>query len=282
MKKKRFLILILFMMVIILIVGCTPSVPPPVLYGSIDVNSTPVGAKVYLDGVYTGQVTPIVLTNVGVGIHTIKLELLYYKNWEDNAVNVIANDTNYLNPPLVYATIETIILQPTAAGIDSGVSGTSPDTKMGNYAYGDIGNSATGAQRTYIQFGLGTVPADAVVVDADILLYRYGGTGTTTFMVGAHQVTSAWDEGTITWNMQPTYSVDPEINSYITAAVGWKSWDIDSLVQAWLDGSITNYGCVLQDTDEASVNTIAWFYTSDYYTTDPSKCPKLEIDYYIP
>jgi hypothetical protein len=52
-------------------------------------------------------------------------------------------------------------------------------------------------------------------------------------------------------------------------------------VQAWLDGSITNYGVVLKDIDEASVNTLAYFWTSDY-TTDTSKCPKLEIDYYIP
>jgi len=280
MKKKRFLILILFMMVIILIAGCTPSAPP-ILYGSIDVNSTPAGAKVYLDGVYTGQVTPIVLTNIGVGSHSINLELFHYQTWENNAVNVVANETSFLNPPLVYAPLETIILQPGAGGIDSGVDSKNPDTKWGNYVYSDVGNSATSVRRTYIKFGLGTVPADAVVLDADLRLYRYGGIGTDTYMVGVHQVTSAWDEVTITWNIQPTYSVDPEITGNITTTIGWKSWDIDSLVQAWLDGSITNNGLVLQDTDEASVNTITYFYTSDY-TTDTSKCPKLEIDYYIP
>lgn len=58
-------------------------------------------------------------------------------------------------------------------------------------------------------------------------------------------------------------------------------WDIDTLVQAWLDGSITNYGVVLKDTDEVLINSIAYFRTSDY-TSDTSKRPKLVIDYYIP
>jgi len=250
-------------------------------FGSIDINSNPDGAKVYLDSVDTGQVTPIILTNIEAGSHTVKLDKFHYSIWEDTAVTVNANQTTYLNPPLTYAPTETIILQPTGGGIDSGVESSSPDTKWGNYIYSDVGNSVTSVRRTYIKFGLGTVPTNAVVVDADLMLYRYSGFGTDSFMVGLHQVTSAWDESTITWNIQPTFSVDAEITSNITATVAWKSWDIDSLVQAWLDGSITNYGVVLRDTDEASVNTIAWFRTSDY-TADTSKCPKLEIDYYIP
>jgi len=250
-------------------------------FGSIDINSNPVGAKVYLDGVDTGQVTPIILTNKEVGVHSVKLDKFHYSIWEDTTVTVNANQTTYLNPPLTYAATQYVTLQPGAAGIDSGVSSVGPDTKWGNYPYSDVGNSATSVYRTYIKFGLGTVPATAVVLDADLMLYRYGGSGTDSFMVGLHQVTSAWDEGTITWNIQPTCSADAEITSNITATIAWKYWDIDSLVQAWLDGSITNYGVVLRDTDEASVNTIAWFWTSDY-TSDTSKFPKLVISYYIP
>jgi hypothetical protein len=253
-------------------------------FGSIDINSNPVGAKVYLDGVDTGQVTPIILTNIEAGSHTVKLDKFYYNIWEDTAVTVNANQTTYLNPPLTYATIQYITLQPGAAGIDSVVTNGFgiANTNWGNYVTSDVGNFGTlDIRRTYIKFGLGTVPANAVVVDADLKLYRYGGFGTDSFTIGLHQVTSAWDESTITWNIQPTFSVDAEITTNITATADWKSWDIDTLVQAWLDGSITNYGVVLKDIDEASVETIAYFRTSDY-TTDTSKCPKLEIDYYIP
>jgi len=281
MKKKRFMILILLMIVLILIVGCTPSAPP-VQYGTIDVNSTPVGAKVYLDGVYTGQVTPIVLTNVGIGNHTIKLELFHYKNWENNAVNVIANETSYLNPPLTIAPTETMTLQPGSEGIDSAVDSFGPDVNWGNYSYCDVGNSATTVRRTYIKFDLSSVPATAVVLDADLRLYHYAGLGTDNFTIGLYNVTSTWVESEITWNIQPTCSVDEETTSYISiSTTTWGNWDIDTLVQTWLDGSVTNNGVVLKDTNEASVNSVAYFRSSDF-TTDTTERPKLEIDYYIP
>jgi len=76
---------------------------------------------------------------------------------------------------------------------------------------------------------------------------------------------------------------DAEVTTAIIAAgpLTWKSWDINVLVQGWLDGSIINYSAVLKDTDETSVNSFATFYTSDY-TTDTNKRTKLVIDYYIP
>ncbi|GAH09322.1 unnamed protein product [marine sediment metagenome] len=121
-----------------------------------------------------------------------------------------------------------------------------------------------------------------VIVDADLKLYQWGTLGTDNFTIGLYKVTSDWDESTIDWDPQPTCSVDAEITSDITWAwvATWRSWDIDTLAQAWLDGSITNYGVVLKDTDEASVNTLAYFLTSDYTVT--SEHPKLEIDYYDP
>jgi hypothetical protein len=129
---------------------------------------------------------------------------------------------------------------------------------------------------------LSSIPADVRITDADLKLYQYNTIGPDNFIVGLHKVTSNWDESTITWNLQPTSSTDAEVTSNITVGtITWKSWDIDTLVQSWLDGDITNYGMVLKDTDESSVNTIAYFWTSDY-TTDATKRPILEIDYYIP
>jgi hypothetical protein len=251
-------------------------------FGSIDINSNPVGAKVYLDGADTGQVTPIILTNIDAGTHVIKIDKYHYKVWEDADVTVNANQTTYLNPALTYAPLETIILQPGAEGIDSGLESANPDIQWGHYIYSDVGNSATSVRRTYIKFGLGTVPANAVVLDADLRLYRYSGSGTDSFTIGIYKVTSGWGEHAITWNIQPTFSVDAEITSNISPTVGWKSWDIDDLVQAWLnDGPITNYGMLLKDSHEFAVNSIAYFRTSDY-TSDTTKCPKLEIDYYTP
>ena len=251
-------------------------------FGSIDINSNPDGAKVYLDGVDTGQVTPIILTNIEAGSHIVKIDKYHYKVWEDAAVTVNANQTTYLNPPLTYASTQYITLQPGSEGKDAGVSSVVPESNYGNQNYSFIGSFGTTIIRLYIQFDLSSVPNDAIITDADLKLYQDSSWGTNNFTIGVHKVNSNWDEGTIDWDPQPTSSAEAEITSNITAlATTWKSWDIDTLVQGWIDGTITNYGAVLRDTDETSVDTFAFFYTSDY-TTDATKRPKLEIDYYIP
>ena len=117
---------------------------------------------------------------------------------------------------------------------------------------------------------------------ADLKLYQYQTIGTENFMIGLHQITESWEENKITWNNQPDYLPSPE--STITVSVGattWLSWDITSLLQGWLDGSIVNYGVVLKDTDEPLGDTFIRCYSSDYIT-NPSLYPKLEIIYYVP
>ena len=278
MKKRSILILSLFITALILIAGCTSTTPTT---GIIEVNSTPIGAKIYLDGVYTGMATPFPITNVEAGSHVIKLDAFHYKIWEETVI-VTANETTYLNPLLTYASTQYITLQPGAEGIDTAVESAFPTNNYALWPFTGIGNSVSTIVRTYIEFDLSSVPTDAIITDADLKLYQYSTNGTDNFTIGLYKIASDWDESTIDWDPQPTSSTDAEIIINITAgAVTWKSWDIDTLVQGWLDGTITNYGMLLKDTDESSVNTIAYFYTSDY-TTDTTKRPKLEIDYYIP
>ncbi|MBA7556121.1 hypothetical protein ES705_48819 [subsurface metagenome] len=278
MKKKSILILSLIITVLILIVGCTSTTPTT---GIINVNSTPTGAKIYLDGVDTGMATPFTITNVEAGAHVIKLDKIYYKIWEETVI-VVANETTYLNPLLTYAAPSTITLQPGTEGRDGAVSNTAPSTNYGGLFYSVVGNSVSAIGRSYIEFKPLTIPANARVVYANLKLYQYVTFGTDNFTIGLYKITGDWDESTITWNLQPTSSTDAEITINITAGVTtWKSWDIVALVQGWLDGTINNYGVVLKDTDESSVDTYISFYTSDY-TIDTTKRPKLEIVYYIP
>ena len=278
MKKKKIIVLSLIITALILAAGCTSTTPTT---GIIDLNSTPDGARVILDGVDTGQVTPIILTGVEAGTHTIQLDKFHYEIWEDTVI-VIANDTIYRNPPLTYASTQYITLQPGAEGIDSTMQTALPYINYGSLTMALVGNTVSSILRTYIKFDLSTVPANARITDADLRLYQHDTFGSDNFTIGLYNVTGDWDESTITWNLQPTSSTDAEITNNITAgATTWKSWDIDTLVQGWLDGTITNYGMMLKDTEETLVSTVTYFYTSDY-TTDTTLRPKLEIDYYIP
>ena len=279
MKKKTILILSLFITALILIAGCSSSTTPTT--GTIEVNSTPIGAKIYLDGADTGMATPFTITNVGASSHVIKLDAFHFEIWEETVI-VTANETIYLNPLLVYAAESTRTLQPGAEGIDTAVESAYSTSNYALWPFTGIGNSASTIVRTYIKFDLSSIPANARVSDADLKLYQYDTIGTENFTIELLKINNSWDESTICWDLQPTRSSDPIISSSITAgATTWEYWDIDTLVQGWLDGTITNYGMMLKDTDESSVNTIAYFFTSDYIT-DTTKCPKLEIDYYIP
>ena len=178
----------------------------------------------------------------------------------------------------------TLILQPgPAEGKDSMVVTQIPDTNYENNQYFSLGNlSVSIILRAHLQFDVSILPTDAVIVNADLKLYQYQTIGTESFVIGLHQVTESWEENMITWNNQPDYLPSPE--STITVTIGaltWLSWDITSLLQGWLDGSIANYGVVLKDTDEPLGDTFIRCYSSDYLA-NPTLCPKLEITYYVP
>jgi hypothetical protein len=229
----------------------------------------------------TGSVTASVTI---VGIHTVKLDKYLYNIQEDTNVSVNAGETTYLNWSLTYASQQTITLQPGSEGKDAGVETFNPLSNYEDLNFFAAGNNpAPNVLRSYIQFDLSSVPNNAIITDADLKLYHYSSWGSDAFTIGLYKVTGSWLENTITWNNQPTSSSNAEfLRSIPAGSVNyWRYWDIDDLVQGWLDGSITNRGMLLMDTDEILVQTSALFYTSDY-TTDTSKHPKLEIDYYIP
>ena len=282
MKRKELLVILLILIMLTLIIGCAPSAPP-VQYGSINVTSTPTGAKVYLNGVDTGMVTPIIFTKE-VGNYTVNLDKFHYKIWE-GTVTVNADQTTYINAPLPYASTETITLQPGAEGKDCSVNQWAPDYSDGSWIM--LWSGYTPLEETcraYLQFDLSTVPGNARIIDAYLKLGQNTARGTGSFDVGLYQVTSDWGEYTTTWNNQPTSStmVEASCTVYFEWFI-WRIWyNIGDLVQGWLDESIANYGMLLKaTTDETSLTLLASFWSSDY-TDDPSKRPKLTINYYIP
>jgi hypothetical protein len=279
MKRKRLLVILLISIMLTLIAGCTG---PTVKFGSIDLTSNPAEAKVYINGVYTGMVTPIVFTKE-VGSYTVKLDKFHYKIWE-GIVTVNADQTTYIIAPLTYSFTETITLQPGSEGKDADVDENSPNANSESYEALLSGCIIPYKKwRAYLQFDLSSVPGNARIIDAYPKLYQYGSIGAGSFTVGLYQITSDWEEGAITWNNQPTSSTVAEATSTVYAgSTAWRMWyNIVDLVQGWVDGSITNQGMLLKSTDETSTTMIVEFWSSDY-TTDTSKHPKLLIIYYIP
>ncbi|MEA3311127.1 MAG: PEGA domain-containing protein [candidate division WOR-3 bacterium] len=61
-------------------------------FGALQVNSTPEGAEIWLDGDSTGVATNAFFDSLAVGSHTLKLKLKDYKDW-DTTVTIIKDDT---------------------------------------------------------------------------------------------------------------------------------------------------------------------------------------------
>jgi len=261
--------------------------PPVTTYGIIDIQSNPTGAKVYIDGVDTGNITPYVKTHIETGAHTIKLELFHHETKEDTNVMVYANETTYLNWPLIIVPEQTITLQPGGEGKDAYVVDSQPTLNydLENLIYvGGIISPST-IFRSYLQFDLSSLPSDTVILDANLGLqyYYYDSVGIVPLLdVGLYQVEAPWVEDTITWDSQPNSSNQAEdiiTIPYPTTSV-FIYWNIFDLVKGWHDGSIDNYGILLRIVDENLNYSNMGFLSSDYSIV--AKRPKLEIKCYIP
>jgi hypothetical protein len=82
--------------------------------GSIQVNSTPQGASIYLDGAATGQTTNSTLTNVSSGSHTVTLVKEGYEDYGQN-ISVTAGQTTTVNANLTAVVIT--VTNPTSSTI---------------------------------------------------------------------------------------------------------------------------------------------------------------------
>jgi hypothetical protein len=66
--------------------------------GALDVESLPPGAQVYLDGRLLGT-TPFVSTNVGAGMHALRLEHRGYRGWQ-SSVLIVRGERNHVTASL--------------------------------------------------------------------------------------------------------------------------------------------------------------------------------------
>ncbi len=108
MKKKWVYLLILSLVFLNITALATETIVVPsgsVSYGAISLTQVPVGAKVYLDGIYIGT-TPITVGNVVVGTHHLTVELPGYEPYIAYIYVPVNTVVNYIYPSqIVYVPI---------------------------------------------------------------------------------------------------------------------------------------------------------------------------------
>lgn len=158
-------------------------------------------------------------------------------------------------------------------------------------------------RRTLIQFDLSTIPSDATITDVQL---KIRGSRQSSDGVAIHRMNADWGEGTslatgqggqgasptnndATWNFSffnttswstaggdfmPTASASTSVNEGATS--NWTGANVVTDVQAWIDGSATNFGWILIG-DEAS-NASAIRMVSRESATN---APELEVTYTV-
>jgi len=204
--------------------------------------------------------------------------------WRAANVTVYGSETTYINWVLDVATVQNVVSQPDAtAGKDAYVDEGAPDTNYETATALSVASDGGNSTRIYTQFNLSSIPSTAVILSADLGLFYYSESiFSVAGPVGVYRVTGNWVESTITWNNSPA-AQNTSIDTITVPAAHTNTflfWDVNALVQDWVDGSIANRGVMLRDTDESSDEGVKYFRSSDWST--PEECPKLVISYYDP
>jgi hypothetical protein len=137
--------------------------------------------------------------------------------------------------------------------------------------------------RYYVNFNIVglSIPSNAVIYLAEVRMkpttVGEGGAGTGSFVLQA--VTSSWAENTVKWNAQPTTSTVNQVSA--SSFNGTKRvFDVTTLVQNIVNGSLTNNGFMIRRDSETTTTTRCQYHSKEAATS--TNKPELIIQWYIP
>lgn len=101
-------------------------------------------------------------------------------------------------------------------------------------------------QPSHLLAGKLTTPAGGTLQSATLSVYVASPENARVYV---HRITDPWAEMGVTWdNFGGAFDATVE-GSFMADGVGWRSVDVTSLVQSWMDGTIDNYGFLLRQPD---------------------------------
>ena len=169
--------------------------------------------------------------------------------------------------------------------------GTNNDTTAisRNLIVGNPGLSWTNFQSTailsaFLQFSLASIPSNATITAATLILTRSQSENATPRTVNLHAVTSAWTETGVTWTNQPSRATS-SILSFAhnqSCPASRCSFSITSTVQAWHATPSSNRGFVLYSPEAVTNPTFSVGFRSRESQNLASAHPRLVVTYILP
>jgi hypothetical protein len=149
-------------------------------------------------------------------------------------------------------------------------------------------------QRDLIRFNTSSIPSNAEIVSANLIMTKVGGNSDGT-NVSVHRVTNDWTEGTgscsgtsgtanwvkrttsSNWSSQGGDFVSQAEANVNVGGNGTYNWNITDLVGGWRNGTFSNFGLMLKFTTE-NVNKEMNFASAEYSTS--SSRPYISVNYF--
>jgi hypothetical protein len=179
------------------------------------------------------------------------------------------------------------VTQTFTAGADAYISKGQPSTNFGNWAFLYAG--ASDIQRSALSFDLSGISQLFPVQSATLKVYvdAFSGAGTPSILA-VHEVTTPWNESTVTWNAPWTapggdVAAEPAATAPVslTAAGAWLEFDVTALVQKWVANPGANNGLLLVEPAATAPDYTSYRLASgEYWFSD--FWPKLEVEYLTP
>ncbi|KKU09976.1 MAG: Cartilage oligomeric matrix protein [Parcubacteria group bacterium GW2011_GWA1_45_7] len=150
--------------------------------------------------------------------------------------------------PLAVAVTPTAIIYSIK---DSYVKAENGDGNYGTEKIMKVRNKSGANQwRSLVAFDLSSIPSGSTVTSAQLEIYLdKAPNDLRTYQL--YRITGTWVEGTVTWDNQPGMSA-LSTNSVSTGTTDdvWKEWDVTADIQAFVDGTYSNYGWFIKDGNE--------------------------------
>ena len=162
---------------------------------------------------------------------------------------------------------------------DSFICSGYPNKKYGTLEYLRVGFSYT--RRSLIYFDLSSL-SQKTIISAELKLYKYDNKYSCDYSnpvsrtYDVHHITDTWTEKDVKWNNRPDYDVTVTDNDVVVDA-GWMEWNVTTDVQAFANGTFTNYGWLIKDNSEGYCYSCSYFRSREY--SDVNYRPVLEVVY---
>lgn len=198
----------------------------------------------------------------------------------------------------VYGQVNQATLQPSTKDAHIISTSLSSTYNLGTLSCVTNRNSKTVfIRRGFIDFNLGNIPTNAIIIDAKLKLYRIGGLNSPSIEVS--RVIETWEETgstDVNWSNQPDVSLNDAIVTTPTLSNGFHVFDITNQVQEYVKYPSLNYGWRIKSSDEnpgsytcydkygnpmTCYESFGASYASNSYNTT-SKRPILEVSWVLP